>query len=53
VQGFSVFIKHVSKLLNIMAGMALVAMTALTCIDVILRLFGHPILGTYEIVGLL
>ena len=53
MQGFSVFIKHASKLLNIMAGMALVAMTALTCIDVILRFFGHPILGTYEVVGLL
>jgi len=53
VQGFSVFIEHVSKFFNIMAGMALVAMTVLTCTDVVLRLFGHPILGTYEIVGFL
>jgi len=40
-------------LLNIIAGISLVAMTALTCADVTFRLFRHPILGTYEIVGFL
>lgn len=28
-------------------------MTLLTCADVILRLFGHPIQGTYEMIGFL
>ncbi len=46
-------IKNIGRFLNVMAGMALVAMTAITCMDVMLRAFGHPILGTYEIVGLL
>jgi TRAP-type C4-dicarboxylate transport system permease small subunit len=36
-----------------MAGCCLVAMMGLTCADVVLRLFRHPILGTYEIVGFL
>jgi TRAP-type C4-dicarboxylate transport system permease small subunit len=39
--------------LNLVAGFCLVGMTALTCADVILRLFRHPILGTYEIVEFL
>ena len=36
--------------LNLAAGWGILGMTALTCSDVILRLFGHPILGTYDIV---
>ena len=39
--------------LNLVAGFCLVGMTALTCADVILRLFRMPILGTYEIVEFL
>ena len=39
--------------LNLLAGFCLVGMTALTCADVILRLFRRPILGTYEIVEFL
>lgn len=42
-----------SSLLNWIAGSCLIAMTGLTCADVVLRLFRHPILGTYEIVGFL
>ncbi len=42
-----------SKGLNIIAGVFLVGMTVLTCADVILRGFRHPILGTYEIIGFL
>jgi TRAP-type C4-dicarboxylate transport system permease small subunit len=38
---------------NIIAGTALVSMMLLTCADVIMRLFGRPITGTYEIVGFL
>ena len=49
----SVFGKGVQKLsygLNLLAGWLLVGMTALTCADVILRIFRRPILGSYEIV---
>ncbi|MBE9546203.1 MAG: TRAP transporter small permease [Proteobacteria bacterium] len=38
---------------NWVAAAAVVAMMALTCADVTLRLFRHPIPGTYEMVGLL
>jgi TRAP-type C4-dicarboxylate transport system permease small subunit len=36
---------------NYVACAAVVVMMLLTCADVILRLFGHPILGTYEMIG--
>jgi len=36
---------------NVLAGTAVVAMMLLTCADVILRLFRHPVPGAYEIVG--
>jgi len=42
-----------SSLLNRFAGACLVGMMALICCDVVLRLFRHPILGVYEIVGFL
>lgn len=42
-----------SRILMWVAGWSLVAMMGLTCADIILRLFRHPILGTYEIVGFL
>jgi TRAP-type C4-dicarboxylate transport system permease small subunit len=38
---------------NWIAAAALVAMMLLTCSDVVLRFFRHPITGTYEMVGLL
>ncbi len=43
----------VSHGFNTLAGTAVVAMMLLTCADVILRLFRHPVPGTYEIVGFL
>lgn len=39
--------------MNRVAGVCLFAMMALTCCDVVMRLFRHPILGVYEIVGFL
>ena len=45
--------RRLADLLNAIAGWSLAVMTALTCADVILRLFRHPILGTYELVGFL
>ena len=42
----------VSKVLNAIGGGALTFMMFLTVADVLMRAGGHPILGTYEIVGL-
>ncbi|MBW2561749.1 MAG: TRAP transporter small permease [Deltaproteobacteria bacterium] len=39
--------------LNWLAGGAILTMMLLTCADVVLRFFRHPIPGTYEIVGLM
>ncbi len=44
---------RLSQVMFWIAGLALVAMMALTGADVILRAFRSPILGTYELVGLL
>jgi len=46
-------VHRLADLLNLVAGACLVGMTVLTCADVVLRLFRHPILGTYEIIGFL
>ncbi len=43
----------VSRLMYTIAGIALVGSMFLTCADVILRRFEHPIKGTYELVGIL
>jgi TRAP-type C4-dicarboxylate transport system permease small subunit len=43
----------ISRGFNALAGTAVVAMMLLTCADVVLRLFRHPVPGTYEIVGFL
>jgi TRAP-type C4-dicarboxylate transport system permease small subunit len=38
---------------NAVSCLAIIVMMLLTCADVVLRLFGHPILGTYEMIGFL
>jgi TRAP-type C4-dicarboxylate transport system permease small subunit len=50
---FENVIISISKTLNVIAGTALSVMMFLTVVDVSLRAFGKPIVGTYEIVGLL
>lgn len=50
---FEQFVTGLSRLLDQIAGWSLVAMMSLTVADVILRSFRRPILGTYEIVGLM
>lgn len=37
----------------LIAGIAITVSVALTCADVILRIFKRPIMGTYELVGIL
>ena len=42
-----------SQALNWIAAWSLVGMMALTCADIVLRLFRHPIPGAYDMVGFL
>lgn len=44
-------VKQLSRLLNLIAGIAITFVMALTVGDVILRIFGKPIVGTYELVA--
>jgi TRAP-type C4-dicarboxylate transport system permease small subunit len=42
-----------ANVLMVVAGLSLVAMLVLACANMVLRLFGYPILGTYELMGFL
>ena len=53
MMAFGKGVHRLSSILNFVSGFCLVGMTGLTCADVVLRLFRHPILGSYEIVGFL
>lgn len=44
------FFKWISSRIMIIGGVLLVGMVALTCCDVIGRMFGYPIFGAYELV---
>lgn len=46
------FLRGVTKILNYIGGAALTFMMLLTVTDVVLRAFGHPIIGTYEVIAL-
>ena len=46
-------VSSITRKFNWIAAAAVIAMMVLTCADVILRFFRHPIPGTYEMVGLL
>ncbi len=50
-EGFFGILLRVIKFLNYIGAAALTFMMFLTVTDVLLRAFGHPIMGTYEIVG--
>jgi TRAP-type C4-dicarboxylate transport system permease small subunit len=50
---FTAAVSRLSQVMFWIAGLALVSMMALTGADVLLRAFRTPILGTYELVGLL
>lgn len=43
----------VAEVFNWISAAAVAGMVVLTCMDIILRLFRHPIPGTYEMVGFL
>lgn len=44
-------VRQLSRFLNVIAGIAITFVMALTVGDVILRTFGKPIVGTYELVA--
>jgi TRAP-type C4-dicarboxylate transport system permease small subunit len=46
-------LRRIVSVLGVVAGVAVVAMIAVTCADVVGRLFGWPIKGAYDIVELL
>jgi TRAP-type C4-dicarboxylate transport system permease small subunit len=50
--GFQNFVLRLSNLMHVIAAIALTLIMLLTVSDVVLRLFGHPIVGTFELVGL-
>ena len=50
--GFLWFTEKISKWMNVIAYIALTFVMLLTVTDVILRMFRHPIIGTFEIVQL-
>ena len=45
-------LQKTSKWLSVIAGTSLTLMMFLTVADVFMRAWGHPIMGTYELVGL-
>jgi TRAP-type C4-dicarboxylate transport system permease small subunit len=54
MKGFVKTVANVSGFLNVIAGTGLILLMTLTIADVILRaFFNKPILGTYEMVGLI
>ncbi len=52
MKGFLRGVEKTSKFLNVIAGVSLIFLMTLTVLDVILRSFRMPILGTYELVML-
>ena len=52
MKGLLTVTRNISRVLNVIGGVVLVFVVALTVADVILRAFRIPILGTYEIVAL-
>jgi TRAP-type C4-dicarboxylate transport system permease small subunit len=51
-EGFFGILLRVITILNYIGAVALTFMMGLTVCDVLLRAFGHPIMGTFEIVSL-
>ena len=51
--GATVFLRGIVTALAAMAGLAIVVMILVTCVDVVGRWFGRPLTGTYDLVELL
>ena len=52
MKAFLEIISRTINVMNVIAGIALTFIILLTVCDVVLRAFGHPILGVYEIVAM-
>lgn len=52
MKGFVLIVKKCSNWMNVFAELVLVIMMMLTVVDVALRTFGKPIVGTYELVAM-
>jgi TRAP-type C4-dicarboxylate transport system permease small subunit len=52
MKAFLEIMSRILKVMNVIAGIALTFIILLTVCDVVLRAFGHPILGVYEIVAM-
>ena len=50
--GLSVFLRLCKVVLNVIGSAALAFMMFLTVADILMRAFGHPLVGTYEVVSL-
>jgi TRAP-type C4-dicarboxylate transport system permease small subunit len=48
-----VFVRRVSNLMSIIAGVVLIFMVVLTFVDVVMRFFGSPVPGVYEVIAYL
>ena len=46
------YVEKLGKWMQVVSGVALTCLMFLTTADVVGRTFGHPIIGTYELVGL-
>lgn len=51
MQALDALNRFVANALAVIAGVALIAMMLLTVSDMVLRGFGHPIAGSYEVIG--
>jgi TRAP-type C4-dicarboxylate transport system permease small subunit len=52
MQAVLAYIEKLSTWMQALSGLALTCLMLLTTVDVVGRTFGHPIIGTYELVGL-
>lgn len=53
MEAFEKALNWVNKLLRLIGGIAVVSMMAVTCLDVLLRGFGHPLVWAVDLVGFL
>jgi len=52
MEGFQRIVHGIAKGMGMMSALVLFAMMAGTCLDVVGRYFGHPVPGTYDMVGI-
>lgn len=51
MKALAAFDAFVNRALAAIAGLALIAMMLFTVADMVLRAFGHPVAGSYEVIG--